>query len=302
MGPKLDDRRSVTMALSEDQRPRGTRGVLGFLRKPATHLGLYIVGGLVYYTCVTGWPARDAVYFIVTVLSTVGYGDLAPVDRPSRLFTAVYAVIGVCLIGNVLSSMLSEILDRQSKAAYKLFAASASGKSGPEPVMPAWTGLVVAVVQYVLVLVLGGFLLARSQGLSLTDAIYFICISATTVGLGDIAPQSVVGRWFAVVWLLFATVGLARLVSAVADFKLQQAKLKLHQELLRAPLTVADIGRMDRDTDRRVSKVEFLSWVLVKEGKVSEPEIVEILNRFDELDVDGSGELTEEDLKPLKEE
>ena len=66
-----------------------------------------LVSGTIFYSTVEGWglrgdpvlPARgllDALYFSVTTLATVGYGDLHPTTPLSKVFTIVYIVLAWC--------------------------------------------------------------------------------------------------------------------------------------------------------------------------------------------------------------
>ena len=53
--------------------------------------------GTVCYRYLEGWSWIDSFYFTVCTVTTVGYGDLIPSTEVSRLFTAVYALVGVSL-------------------------------------------------------------------------------------------------------------------------------------------------------------------------------------------------------------
>jgi hypothetical protein len=55
--------------------------------------------GVVFYTQVEGWSLLDAIYFCVVTLGTVGYGDITPTTNPGKLFTIIYIVIGLGVIG-----------------------------------------------------------------------------------------------------------------------------------------------------------------------------------------------------------
>jgi voltage-gated potassium channel len=57
-------------------------------------LGL-IGSGTVFYSTVEGWGVLDAMYFSVTTLATVGFGDLHPSTPLSKAFTMAYIVLGV---------------------------------------------------------------------------------------------------------------------------------------------------------------------------------------------------------------
>jgi voltage-gated potassium channel Kch len=57
-----------------------------------------IVGGTGFYSLVEGLRFVDALYFSVMTLTTVGYGDFAPRTDVGKLFTAVYALVGVGIL------------------------------------------------------------------------------------------------------------------------------------------------------------------------------------------------------------
>lgn len=59
---------------------------------------------------------------------------------------------------------------------------------------------------------------------------------------------------------------------------------------------------MDADGDGQVSKLEYLSYMLVKMNKVEQDDIDRILTQFRKLDRDGSGVLDKNDLERLDQE
>ena len=48
----------------------------------------------------------------------------------------------------------------------------------------------------------GGVVYDELEGWPLLDSIYFLTVSITTVGYGDISPSTVGGKWFVCVWAL----------------------------------------------------------------------------------------------------
>ncbi len=54
-----------------------------------------LLSGTVFYSSVEGWHWLDALYFSATTLSTVGFGDLAPVTPIGKVFTVIYIFVGV---------------------------------------------------------------------------------------------------------------------------------------------------------------------------------------------------------------
>jgi hypothetical protein len=70
-------------------------------------VAIILVSGVVFYSLTEGWSIADSLYFTVVALTTIGFGDLAPTTTFARLFTVVYAIIGVGLIGTLLSLIVS---------------------------------------------------------------------------------------------------------------------------------------------------------------------------------------------------
>jgi len=62
----------------------------------ASLLLLFIIAlGTVGFRLIEGWELIESFYATVTTISTVGYGDFAPVTREGRLFTVLLVVFGV---------------------------------------------------------------------------------------------------------------------------------------------------------------------------------------------------------------
>lgn len=68
---------------------------------------ILLAAGTLFYANVEGWRLIDALYFSVTTLATVGYGDLYPKTDIGKLFTVVYIMIGVGLLLGFLGHLAS---------------------------------------------------------------------------------------------------------------------------------------------------------------------------------------------------
>ena len=69
-------------------------------------VGIAVVGvGTVTYRILEDWSWVDSFYFSVITLTTVGYGDFAPTTDASKLFTVLYLVVGISLLGASLNEM-----------------------------------------------------------------------------------------------------------------------------------------------------------------------------------------------------
>lgn len=54
-----------------------------------------VIIGAVFYKFVEGWNWIDSIYFAVSTLTTVGFGDLHPTHSISRLFMIFYMLLGI---------------------------------------------------------------------------------------------------------------------------------------------------------------------------------------------------------------
>lgn len=80
---------------------------------------MILVGG-VFYARAEGWTFFQGIYFSVITLTTVGYGDLAPVTFAGRLFTIFYVLVGigiiVALAGELASHLIAARVDRKPRS------------------------------------------------------------------------------------------------------------------------------------------------------------------------------------------
>lgn len=119
----------------------------------------------------------------------------------------------------------------------------------------------------------------------------------TTVGWGDVSPATPRGRAFAIVWLVLSSIGAANLLAHWGEYKLRRDELARTRDLLSPAAVAAVFGSIDEDGDGRLSRLEWVTYVLSRLGKTSAEEVREISARFDELDEDSSGFITRNELE-----
>jgi voltage-gated potassium channel Kch len=72
----------------------------------ALALAFYIAVGVGFYWWQEDWTAAESFYFSIVALTTVGFGDLRPTTTFTQLFTALYLILGLGILGTVAHSVL----------------------------------------------------------------------------------------------------------------------------------------------------------------------------------------------------
>ena len=76
---------------------------------------VYMIAGGAVYAKIEGWKFLDAVYFTNYTLLTVGIGDFAPETHLGRGLLFPYAIGGIVILGLVVGSIRSLVLERGKK-------------------------------------------------------------------------------------------------------------------------------------------------------------------------------------------
>ena len=129
------------------------------------------------------------------------------------------------------------------------------------------------------------------------DAFYFACVTLTTIGYGDFSPKTQGGRLFAVFWIVISTFSLAKAVSVVFECYAENQHRLYQRGVLTKQVDTNELFFMDRGGDGMVSEAEFIVYKLQAMGLVKSTHIAPILAQFKAMDVDGSGQLSKEDIR-----
>lgn len=76
---------------------------------------VYMLGGAAVYSKVEGWKFPDAVYWANFTLLTIGIGDFTPLTHLGRGLLFPYAIGGIVILGLVIGSIRSLVLERGKK-------------------------------------------------------------------------------------------------------------------------------------------------------------------------------------------
>jgi potassium channel subfamily K len=299
----------------------------GVLRKVLCCFHFFVIGMETYKNAseLTGnvWTRIDLIYFCFVIVSTVGYGhQLVPLQPQSRVFTVFYSVTGLVIFG-VISSVALQSIEASERSVLKLFgllkkkveAYSKKKKKGarqdgcntpavdapfePKPsYVAARDGAKIFFELMVVQLSFSALFMQVEEGWTFLDAFYHCMMTASTVGFGEVGPKSQAGRAIAIVHITLSTAFFAGLMNAAQHIQEADAQLHKRQELMQKQLDPNLISKLDVNNNG-VDRLEFLVGMLTSLGVVEPEEVQIFLDRFDELDHDGSGKLDNSDLQAM---
>ena len=277
----------------------------------------YIIGAFVAYlmsSSVVYWYLEDlspldSFYLSMITFTTIGYGDIAPTHDVSKLFTCGFVFINLLLVGQLLDYVVDTVVEQRKQASHDFLEnvfdkeekdddarRHTSWVSKEYAVLwdALWTaGSTIAATIAVGVL----FFSFLVDNHSIVDGIYLSCMSVSTVGYGDIVPQSNWSRAFGCVYAVVGTLlfgsAVSGFVGAVGEYRLLA---KNEQALSNSVLDYDTFMKADADGSNSVTKEEFVLFRLAQMGVIPDNLRERAENQFDRMDADGSGDLTMEDI------
>lgn len=278
----------AAMKEATDKKPSILSGPRGAFLGIALHLSI----ATVFLKIAEGWHLLDALYFSVVIATTVGYGDITPINPLSKVFVSVYALLSVALIGGLLQTLVERIADAQSDIASSatnrlLTSSSDSGLTTGEndiilstrrAAKAAKTRLKATVTLLLGACLSGALLYGKFLQASYIDLLYFLCVSMTTVGLGDIHPVTRIGKAYAAVWLVLTSLGFANILSQYANLRLKEKERDLAENMFSGSLGEKAFNEIDADNDGTLTEAEFLGYMMCKLGKASPDDVSDDLH------------------------
>ncbi|XP_008203851.1 open rectifier potassium channel protein 1 [Nasonia vitripennis] len=155
------------------------------------------------------WDFYNSFYFAYTVVSTIGYGNLAPTNELGRLLMIFYALIGIPING-ILLAQLGEFFGQVFVTAvrkYKSYKKNQNdySKKSLGSLEKRRAGLAMQIFMYlipgfVMFIFFPAFLFSHYEGWTYDEAVYYAFVTLTTIGFGDyVAGQDNTkgsGVWF----------------------------------------------------------------------------------------------------------
>ena len=293
------------------------------------HSAIYMILGIVFYSYIleTKLTVIQSIYFSVSVFTTVGYGDISPASSiGGMLFTCIYGLYGIIILGLFLGILGDYVVRKEqaivaelTKAAKESYMKSLHDEvDGGEQELPSafsehsgplydfvcqysvfFADLCVITIgqrAFIFLVLLLGLPILVAEKWSIVPALYWLVMTGTTIGLGDLHPTTPFSQFYCIGYIPFTVILTGKILGNIADKYVAKKNHEKQGEFFSRCLDASSLDKMDTNDDASVSKIEFLIFMLKTIDKIDDSDVKEILGLFDKLDKDGSGVLNKMDL------
>ncbi|CAH8288795.1 unnamed protein product [Heterobilharzia americana] len=157
-----------------------------------------------------------SIYYCFTLFTTIGYGNVFPSTAAGKLLTILYGIIAIPLC-SLLISRISNVIIRLTKAIYFMTLDPSGVPVGLREIYHRTDAtfdfrVLPCILTFIVYLSIGAGIYSYITGQkeldwSILDLIYFVFISITTVGFGDLVPETDV--FLALFSIIYIIIGLA---------------------------------------------------------------------------------------------
>uniref|UniRef100_A0A4W5N0F1 Potassium channel, subfamily K, member 10b n=1 Tax=Hucho hucho TaxID=62062 RepID=A0A4W5N0F1_9TELE len=207
------------------------------------------------------WDLGSGFFFAGTVITTIGYGNIAPSTEGGKIFCILYALFGIPLFGFLLAGIgdqLGTIFVKSVLRVEKIYRKQIS------QIKIRVTSTILFILAGCIVFVgVPAVIFKHIEGWTTLDAIYFAVITLTTIGIGDYVAggdQKIeYMKWYKPLvwfWILVGLAYFAAVLSMIGDW-LRVLSKKTKEEVgefkVHATEWKANVQAEFRETRRRMS-------------------------------------------------
>ncbi|XP_028295305.1 potassium channel subfamily K member 10a [Gouania willdenowi] len=150
----------------------------------AVNAGVNPVGDTSYNS--SHWDLGSAFFFAGTVITTIGYGNIAPSTEGGKIFCILYAIFGIPLFGFLLAGVgdqLGTIFVKSIAKVEKMFR-NKHNQISQTKIRVAST-LLFILAGCIMFVTIPAVIFKYIEGWTALESTYFVVITLTTVGIGD---------------------------------------------------------------------------------------------------------------------
>ena len=256
-------------------------------------IAVWITTATLFYRAWNGWPWSRSFYHSVQAGLSIGFGLYEENDKVSRLFTCGHVLFGTAIAGSALVFLVESAADRIALRIGSSASCTADVSATRFP-MQRSTG----VFFLLLAVLLTGFTFAvLHEKKDPITALYFAITALSTGGLMAPADHAV-SLWFTGAWCIIGVPVFGYALGQLAEqFLVVRVESAVRQSSVRV-WSNADFDAADAlmTRDGRIDWGEFLELELITSGTVDPDVLRRLKKRFRELDLDGDGHLTRDEI------
>ncbi|CAN8215460.1 unnamed protein product [Coccothraustes coccothraustes] len=208
------------------------------------------------------WDLGGAFFFAGTVITTIGYGKIAPRTVGGKVFCILYALFGIPLFGFLLAGIgdqLGTIFGKSISRVEKVF----RNKQVSQTKIRVISTIAFILAGCIVFVTIPAFIFKHIEGWTALESIYFVVVTLTTIGFGDFVAGGDAEMnymewykplvWF---WILVGLAYFAAVLSMIGDW-LRVLSKKTQEEVgeikAHAAEWKANVTAEFRETRRRLS-------------------------------------------------
>ncbi|XP_055029245.1 potassium channel subfamily K member 10b isoform X2 [Misgurnus anguillicaudatus] len=209
------------------------------------------------------WDLSSAFFFAGTVITTIGYGNIAPSTEGGKIFCILYAIFGIPLFGFLLAGIGDQLGTMFIKSILKVEKIFRKHKQISQTKIRVTSTILFILAGCIVFVTIPAFIFKHIEGWSTLEAIYFVVITLTTVGIGDYVAggdrKIEYMKWYKPLvwfWILVGLAYFAAVLSMIGDW-LRVLSKKTKEEVggfkAHAAEWKANVRAELRETRRRLS-------------------------------------------------
>ncbi|CAF0926222.1 unnamed protein product [Brachionus calyciflorus] len=219
----------------------------------------------------------DSVFFVITIITTIGYGQLTPNTNLGKIFTIIVAFIGIP-INIVFLAKIGELLKKGSAYLLKPFQKISKNKQ-----LFIIFQLIFSIISGTIIfLLLPGVFIMKLESWSYIDALYYTFVTLFTIGFGDFVAGSNlklsplwmnVYRFSLYLWMYLGMAYISLIITLVLDYfkanaqNLRKEVINIIEEKINLSLRRYLANKKKQFKSRnKLTKEEKVNKQIVKEG------------------------------------
>ena len=139
----------------------------------------FIINDVVYNELEDDWSTLDTIYFTVTSITTVGYGDFTPSTEGSRLYTILFLLVGLIVIFGTINDVICDYLENVEVAAIRFMNKNLFPHEESPETYWIWKQ-VYTFLLIMMVVLIGCFSFMSIEGYSFVESMYWAFVTTFT--------------------------------------------------------------------------------------------------------------------------